>query len=51
MNVYNIDKLGYYSRQTFSCWKDLFSIVDSEKWGNLFLNSLPSGHLPPWLVK
>jgi hypothetical protein len=31
MNIYNIDELEYYSRQTFDCWKDLFSIVDSEK--------------------
>jgi hypothetical protein len=45
MNIYNIDELGYYSRQTFNCWKDLFSIVDSEKQGNLFLNSLSSGLL------
>jgi hypothetical protein len=29
--LYNIDELGYYLRQTFSCWKDLFSVVDSEK--------------------
>jgi hypothetical protein len=27
MNIYNIDELGYYSRQTFSCWKDLISIL------------------------
>jgi hypothetical protein len=33
-----MDELGYYSGQTFNCWKDLFSIADSEKWGNLFLN-------------
>jgi hypothetical protein len=45
VNVYNIDELGYYSRQTFNCWKDLFSIADSEKQGNLILNSLPSGLL------
>jgi hypothetical protein len=31
MNIHDIDELGYYSRQTFNCWKDLFSIVDSEK--------------------
>jgi hypothetical protein len=31
MNIYDIDELRYYSRQTFSCWKDLFLIVDSEK--------------------
>jgi hypothetical protein len=31
MNIYNIDELGYYSRQTFNSWKDLFSIIDSEK--------------------
>jgi hypothetical protein len=45
MNIYNIDELGYYSGQTFNYWKDLFSIADSEKQGNLFLNSLPSGLL------
>jgi hypothetical protein len=31
MNIHNKDELGYYSRQTLNCWKDLFSIVDSEK--------------------
>jgi hypothetical protein len=31
MNIYNIDELGYYSKQTFNCWKGLFSIDDSEK--------------------
>jgi hypothetical protein len=31
MYKYNIDELGYYSRHTFNCWKDLFSVVDSEK--------------------
>jgi hypothetical protein len=31
MNVHNIDELGYYSRQTFNCRKDLFSIVGSGK--------------------
>jgi hypothetical protein len=45
MNIYNIPELGYYSRQTFNCWKELFTLVDSEKEGNLFLNSLPSGLL------
>jgi hypothetical protein len=45
MNMHDVDELGYYSRQTFYCWKDLFWIVDSEELGNLFLNSLPSGLL------
>jgi hypothetical protein len=47
----NIDELGYYSRKTFNCWKDLFSIVDLEKQGNVFLKSLPPGTpAAPWLV-
>jgi hypothetical protein len=45
MNIYNTDEPGYYSPQTFNCWKDLFSIADSEKQGNVVLNSLPSGLL------
>jgi hypothetical protein len=35
----------HITKMNFNCWKDWFSIVDSEKKGNLFLNSLPSGLL------
>jgi hypothetical protein len=31
MEQINIYEPGYYSRQTFNRWKDLFPIVDSEK--------------------
>jgi hypothetical protein len=36
MNIYNTDELGYYSRQTFNCRKDLFSIANSEKFVSKF---------------